>query len=91
MKRALVMASLLLFAAPGHATVKAGIAAWQKGDYDRAVSIWRNLATKADPDAAFNLGQAYRLGRGVPADSRLARFWFERAARRNHLEATVPI
>ena len=47
-------------------SVKAGIEAWQKSDYTAAVAIWRPLAEKGDADAQFNLGQAYRLGRGVP-------------------------
>ena len=43
---------------------RAGIEAWQKGDHAAAVAIWTPLAEKGDADAAFNLGQAYRLGRG---------------------------
>ena len=31
-------------------------------------AIWRPLAEKGDADAQFNLGQAYRLGRGVPTN-----------------------
>ena len=54
-----------LAAAP---TVKAGVEAWQKGDHAAAVGDLAPLAEKGDADAAFNLGQAYRLGRGVPAD-----------------------
>jgi hypothetical protein len=47
-----------------------------------AVAIWRPLAEKGDADAAFNLGQAYRLGRGVPLDLAQAQSWFDRAAPR---------
>jgi len=72
-------------------TVKAGVEAWQKGDHAGAVAIWRNLAEKGDADAAFNLGQAYRLGRGVPADSGAAKRWFERAARTGHIDAQVSL
>ena len=49
-------------------SVRSGIEAWQKGDTAGAVAIWRPLAEKGDADAAFNLGQAYRLGKGVPLD-----------------------
>ena len=57
------------------ADVPAGIAAWQAGDYARAVAEWRPLAEAGDADAQFNLGQAYRLGRGVPqAVERLKHF-----------------
>lgn len=69
------------------ADVPAGIAAWQAGDYARAVAEWRPLAEAGDADAQFNLGQAYRLGRGVPQDMTLAEQWFERAARQRHDQA----
>lgn len=69
------------------ADVPAGIAAWQAGDYARAVREWRGPAEAGDADAQFNLGQAYRLGRGVPQDFSLAEQWFERAARQRHEQA----
>jgi uncharacterized protein len=72
-------------------SVKAGIDAWQKSDYASAVAIWRPLAAKGDPDAQFNLGQAYRLGRGVPVDLAAAQSWFERAADRGHLDAQTTL
>jgi cell division septation protein DedD len=72
-------------------SVKAGIEAWQHADYDGAVSIWRPLAEKGDPDAQFNLGQAYRLGRGVPINLALAKSWFERAAANGHLDAETTL
>ena len=78
----------LLAAAPAHAqSVEAGINAWQQLDYGRAMEIWRPLADAGDADAAFNLGQAYRLGRGVPLNLAAAQTWLERAARKDHLEA----
>jgi cell division septation protein DedD len=72
-------------------TVRSGIEAWQVGDYGRAVGIWRALADKGDNDAAFNLGQAYRLGRGLPADSGQAKKYYEKAARAGHLDAQVSL
>jgi TPR repeat protein len=72
-------------------TVKAGVAAWQKADYPAAVAAWRPLAEAGDADAAFNLGQAYRLGRGVPTDLALAQGWFEKAARKGHVDATTTL
>ena len=60
-------------------SVRAGIEAWQKGDTGAAVAIWRPLADKGDADAAFNLGQAYRLGKGVALDLAQAQGWLERA------------
>jgi cell division septation protein DedD len=71
----------------GAQSVRAGIEAWQKGDTTGAVAIWRPLANKGDADAAFNLGQAYRLGKGVPLDLAQAQGWLERAARKGHVDA----
>jgi TPR repeat protein len=92
--RTILLAFCLGLAAPAVAagpSVKAGVEAWQKGDHAGAVAIWRNLAGKGDADAAFNLGQAYRLGRGVPADSSQAKKWFEAAANKGHVDAQVSL
>jgi cell division septation protein DedD len=72
-------------------SVKAGIEAWQHADYSAAVGIWRPLAEKGDADAQFNLGQAYRLGRGVPINLGAAKSWFERAATGGHLDAETTL
>lgn len=68
-----------------------GIDAWQRGDAAAAVQIWQPLAAKGDADAAFNLGQAYRLGKGVPLDLATAQGWFERAARKGHVDAQATL
>ena len=72
-------------------SVKAGIEAWQRADYARAVAIWRPLAEKGDADASFNLGQAYRLGRGVPTNLATAKTWFENAAAKGHMDAETTL
>ncbi len=72
-------------------SVKAGIEAWQRSDYSGAVAIWRPLAEGGDADAQFNLGQAYRLGRGVALDLSAAKLWFERAAKSGHLDAETTL
>src|SRR3954454_15937005 len=72
-------------------SVKAGIDAWQRADYSGAIAIWRPLAEKGDADAAFNLGQAYRLGRGVPTNLGAAKTWFERAAEKGHVDAQTTL
>jgi hypothetical protein len=72
-------------------SVKAGIEAWQRADYAAAVAIWRPLAEKGDADAQFNLGQAYRLGRGVTINLGAAKTWFERAASKGHLDAQTTL
>jgi uncharacterized protein len=88
----IVAALTATIAAPAHAqSVKAGIEAWQRADYPGAVAIWRPLAEKGDADASFNLGQAYRLGRGVALNLGAAQTWFERAARKGHLDAQTTL
>lgn len=67
--------------------VKLGVDAWARGDYAAAVDKWRPSALAGDPDAQFNLGQAYKLGRGVPLDGAAAQEWFLKAARQGHQQA----
>src|SRR5690606_33233107 len=76
-----------LAAAPALADVKAGVDAWSRGDYAAAVREWEGPAGAGDPDAMFNLAQAYRLGRGVPADLVRAETLYARAAAQGHLQA----
>lgn len=84
----LLCAACVLAIAPAAAqSVGAGIDAWRRGDHSAAVKIWRPLAESGDPDASFNLGQAYRLGRGVPVDLAAAQTWLQRAAVKDHLDA----
>jgi len=88
-----VLAASVAVAAPGSSvkTVRDGIAAWQRADYSTAVAIWRPLAEKGDSDAQFNLGQAYRLGRGVTVDLAQAKGWLEKAAKAGHLDAQTTL
>ena len=80
-------AALLLGGGAAIADVKAGVDAWQAGNYPAAVKEWRPLADRGDADAQFNLGQAYKLGRGVPGDLRTAQSWYEKAAQQGHGQA----
>ncbi|MCY7338616.1 MAG: SPOR domain-containing protein [Sphingomonas bacterium] len=90
--RGVALAAAMILASPAHAFgVRSGIEAWQKGDHSAAVAVWRPLAIKGDADAAFNLGQAYRLGKGVPIDLAEAQRLFEQAARKGHLDAATTL
>ncbi|PHR16733.1 MAG: hypothetical protein COA41_13115 [Sphingopyxis sp.] len=80
--------ALLLGSGPALADVKAGVDAWGRGDFQTAISEWRGPAEKGDADAQFNLGQAYKLGRGVPQDLVQAEKWYKRAADQGHLQAS---
>ncbi|WP_298397444.1 SPOR domain-containing protein [Sphingobium sp.] len=81
------VAALLGAAAPAIADVKAGVDAWQQGDYAKAIAEWRPLAQSGDSDAQFNMGQAYKLGRGVQPDLNIAMDWYRKAAQQGHLRA----
>lgn len=85
----MVLLALSIACAPAalHANVKDGVDAWTKGDYGAAIGQWRPFAIAGDPDAQFNLGQAYKLGRGVPMDLKQAEEWYAKAAAQGHLQA----
>ncbi len=83
------MLAVGLLALPGiaMADVNAGVAAWQRGDYAAAVAEWREPAMQGDADAQFNMGQAYRLGRGVEQNTRQAQVYYAKAAAQGHVKA----
>lgn len=80
-------AATIALSSPALADVKAGVDAWERGDFAAAVAEWRDPAAKGDADAQFNLGQAYKLGRGVPMDLKQAEAWYKKAADRGHVQA----
>jgi uncharacterized protein len=84
-------ASLFLIAPASAQSVKAGVDAWARGDYVGAVAIWRPLAEAGDADACFNMGQAYRLGRGVLVDLSAAQSWLTRASEKGHVDAQATL
>jgi uncharacterized protein len=87
--RAALAALTLGFAAtPLLADAKKGVDAWTRGEYEKAVKEWRDPALKGDPDAQFNMGQAYKLGRGVKQDLDVAADWYLRASRQGHLQSS---
>ena len=85
--RSIAILAALLIASPAAAGVKEGVEKWQAGDHKGAVVEWLPYAAKGDPDALFNLGQAYKLGRGVPMDKAKAEDFYRRAADKGHAPA----
>jgi cell division septation protein DedD len=81
------IAATVVIGAPAMADTKTGVDAWNRGDYKAAVDEWRKAAIAGDPDAQFNLGQAYKLGRGVPVDLQMAESWYRKAALQGHAQA----
>lgn len=82
----LALAGAMLSTVAG-ADVKAGVDAWARGDWATAVREWQQPAAAGDADAQFNLGQAYKLGRGVPMDMAQAERWYALAAQQGHVQA----
>ncbi len=66
------------------ASMESGVAAFQRGDYFRAVQQWRPLAERGDPKAQTALGLAYYHGQGVPQDFGEAAVWYRRAAEQGY-------
>lgn len=69
------------------AGVDSGVQKYQAGDFKGAVAEWEPLAEKGDANAAFNLGQAYRLGRGVSQNLNKAMQYYEQSAKLGHVSA----
>jgi TPR repeat protein len=55
--------------------------AWERQDYQRALSVIRPAAERGEPWAQLRLGVAYELGVGVAKDTREALVWYRKAAR----------
>lgn len=84
---ALVFGLAAILSTPVWADTKAGVDAWTRGDYPGAVKEWQADAAQGDADALFNLGQAYKLGKGVKQDLTRAEALFGQAAAMGHLQA----
>ena len=84
---ALALGASVILSAPAQADTKAGVDAWTRGDYPGAVKQWQAEAANGDADALFNLGQAYKLGKGVKQDLTKAEALFGQAAAMGHIQA----
>jgi uncharacterized protein len=63
------------------ADAAAGSAAFDKGDYARAMAEWEGAAERGDPAAEFGLGMLYERGDGeLKQDYKQADHWYEKAA-----------
>jgi uncharacterized protein len=87
MRNLIVLALLVLLAAPAQADFAAGQAAREKRDYATAIREWQPLAEKGDLRAQVGLGELYLRGDGVKEDPRAAADWFKRAADKGFAEA----
>ena len=72
-------------------TLKKGLTAYEAGDYDKAMGLWKPLAEQGNADAQFNIGVMYDNGQGVEADPVKALTWYRRAADQGHVKALFNI
>ena len=66
---------------------RGGVGGWRRDGVRRAVGEGRPDASAGDADAQCNLGQAYKLGRGVPVDMAMAESWYRKAADQGRADA----
>jgi TPR repeat protein len=83
----LIAGVMVAFAAlgPAHAvTVRQGVAALQRRDYNAAAAIFNAIAPRGDPNAQAYLALLYSKGFGVPQNYTAAAYWYRRAAEQGH-------
>ena len=64
-----------------------GWAAYQRGDYETALKLWRPLAAQGNAFDQSNLGFMYDSGQGVPRDLSEAAKWYRLAAEQGNPRA----
>ena len=64
-----------------------GVAAYDRGDYETALRLWRPLAEQGHADAQTNLGVLFAEGQGVPQDYAEAVRLYRLAAEQGHASA----
>lgn len=69
------------------ALLRAGSAAYLRGDHTAAFNAFRQLAAAGNALGQYNLGVYYRDGLGVAQDYHAARRWFEAAAAQGYDDA----
>jgi tetratricopeptide (TPR) repeat protein len=80
--------SIVFTAPPSWADAAAGSAAFERGDYVRAMAEWASAAERGDPDAEFGLGMLYELGAGdLKQDYKEADRWYQKAAEHDNIGA----
>ncbi len=84
---ALAVAVLLALAGPAAADFKAGLDAFDKGDYATALREWTPTAQQGDAAAQNNLGLLYDKGLGVLQSDTEAAKWYRSAADQGHAKA----
>ncbi len=61
--------------------------AFDRGDYDAAIKVFRSLAEKNDPRGQYALAIMYDMGEGVPQSSEEALKYYRHAAEQGYADA----
>ncbi len=91
--RVLAVSAVLLVAlsTPAWANFMDGVAAYQRGDYERALIEIRPLALQGHPGAQYNICLMHRSGRGLPQNDLEAAKWCRAAAERGFAPAQTDL
>jgi TPR repeat protein len=81
------MFAFVLIGAAHAASLRAGIAAFSRENFNAAAVVFAPLADRGDARAQFYLGFMYETGRGVPQDYATAVHWYTRAANQGETTA----
>lgn len=57
---------------------------YDKGDYAKAVPLFKKAASKGNAEAMFSLGVIYLMGKSVPPDITLAKAYINKAKEHHH-------
>lgn len=79
-----ILAGLALAAPPAAAESGTELASILKVPDAAQLRQWRQLAEAGNAEAQYRLGEAYRYGRGVAENDRIAEEWLARAAGQGH-------
>jgi TPR repeat protein len=85
-----LVASVLLVSAPaqsGGPNNLEALTAYQSGDYERAMKLFRPLAEQGDPQAQYYVGRMYEKGQGVAKDTEKLALWYRRSAENGYARA----
>lgn len=69
--------------------LREGLAAYQAGDYPKALTCFEELARQGNRRAQLNCGILYAKGQGTAKNQAKALFWFEKAARQGDINAQL--
>jgi TPR repeat protein len=83
----LAIVSLAFSAAVAAGSYQDGRAAYDVGDFEKALAVWAPAAESGDADSQYGMGMLYSEGIVVPMDDNEALKWFGLAADQGHGDA----